>query len=536
MSKVKRFLAILVAAIMTLGMTVSAFAGTAASPDGKFGTSGDTGTITVSGIEKETGDNFKVKYYKVIEAQYQNNGSFSGYNSLYSSIISNPVAENLTIKSGQLNDLADAVASKPADGEMSYNDVSKLYTATVAPGSYLVLVSGTESKSYNPMVVSVSYERKTDGTTGLKEDTLTLVEGTATAKKSGMPEVTKKIVDDTVGVGTTDKGNSAEIGEDVNYEISVKPIPNYNGTYPVLNVVDTLDNGLQYNADLKVYIKDGSTKTELSADKYSSTTPSSQEIKVDFVVGNSYTLNEYAGKEIVITYSAEVENTATLNNIANKNIVTLNYSKDSKTEGNNGTDIDRTNTYTFEIDGANSGTVGIITKTGDRTEDKEGLNGANFALYKTKTDAENDTADTRFKEAKTITIGDVKGQLQFTGLEAGQTYYLRELTAPNGYSVNTHIFEVKIEATYDKTVGSATYGQLTEWIVKVDNNTVAKFTLDNGTFVKSDDYHGVDILNTKISSLPSTGGIGTTIFTIGGCAIMIVAAGLFFATRRKTQK
>ena len=42
--------------------------------------------------------------------------------------------------------------------------------------------------------------------------------------------------------------------------------------------------------------------------------------------------------------------------------------------------------------------------------------------------------------------------------------------------------------------------------------------------------------NTKLSSLPSTGGIGTTIFTIGGCAIMIVAAGLYFASRRKSSK
>ena len=45
-----------------------------------------------------------------------------------------------------------------------------------------------------------------------------------------------------------------------------------------------------------------------------------------------------------------------------------------------------------------------------------------------------------------------------------------------------------------------------------------------------------DIPNTKLAALPSTGGIGTTIFTIGGCAIMIVAAGLFFATRRKAEK
>ena len=45
-----------------------------------------------------------------------------------------------------------------------------------------------------------------------------------------------------------------------------------------------------------------------------------------------------------------------------------------------------------------------------------------------------------------------------------------------------------------------------------------------------------DIANTKLIALPSTGGIGTTIFTIGGCAIMIIAAALFFATRRKAEK
>ena len=99
MSKAKRFLAILVAAIMTLSMAVSVFAGTAASADGKFGTAGDTGTITVSGIESDTGANFKVEYYKVIEAQYNNKGSFSGYNSLYADIIDNSRLENLVISS-----------------------------------------------------------------------------------------------------------------------------------------------------------------------------------------------------------------------------------------------------------------------------------------------------------------------------------------------------------------------------------------------------------------------------------------------------
>ena len=48
--------------------------------------------------------------------------------------------------------------------------------------------------------------------------------------------------------------------------------------------------------------------------------------------------------------------------------------------------------------------------------------------------------------------------------------------------------------------------------------------------------YGKDIVNTKLVALPSTGGIGTTIFTIGGCAIMILAAGLYFMSRRKSVK
>ena len=45
-----------------------------------------------------------------------------------------------------------------------------------------------------------------------------------------------------------------------------------------------------------------------------------------------------------------------------------------------------------------------------------------------------------------------------------------------------------------------------------------------------------EMTDTKLTSLPSTGGIGTTIFTIGGCAIMIAAAALYFVNRRKSEE
>ena len=92
------------------------------------------------------------------------------------------------------------------------------------------------------------------------------------------------------------------------------------------------------------------------------------------------------------------------------------------------------------------------------------------------------------------------GTVKVEGLNEG-TYHFTETKAPAGYSINAEGVDATIEESTEHNVSVAT-----------------------------------SINDTKLSALPSTGGIGTTIFTIGGCAIMIVAAGLFFATRRKTQK
>ena len=252
---------------------------------------------------------------------------------------------------------------------------------------------------------------------------------------------------------------------------------------------------------------------------------------------------------VEITYNATLTSDATLNDNANVNDVTLNYTRDSKTEGNGETDNDKTYTYTFDIDGNATGTTGIINKKGDKTEDKDGLNGATFALYKAEQlNANGSFEGDPYKTTTSETQGDKKGQLHFTGLAAG-TYYLQETAAPNGYSVNTTIFKVVIEASYyqkgetlpkDKEVG-----MLKSWTVKVGEGInatgdalkeVANFTVNNeGTMTRAENG-GMNIQNTSISSLPSTGGIGTTIFTIVGCGIMIAAAGLFFASRRKENR
>ena len=101
------------------------------------------------------------------------------------------------------------------------------------------------------------------------------------------------------------------------------------------------------------------------------------------------------------------------------------------------------------------------------------------------------------------------GTLVLVGLDTGK-YNFKETTAPEGYHIKNDPSGVDASAE----------------LKLEDGKTEAEAILEAST----------ELTNTKLSSLPSTGGIGTTIFTIGGCVIMIAAAGLFFASRKKENK
>ena len=162
-----------------------------------------------------------------------------------------------------------------------------------------------------------------------------------------------------------------------------------------------------------------------------------------------------------------------------------------------------------------------------------------------------------------------------TNVGAGD-YWVKELVAPTGYSLNDQAYKITANWTTATTTVTGTVIDRTYtteqpskdavqvgWIkdrvfYAMDEFTAetaaagnyqaayldsANTTTSTGVTVTINDGEGSGtamlgdaIPNTKLSTLPGTGGIGTTIFTIGGCAIMIAAAALYFVSRKKTEE
>ena len=193
--------------------------------------------------------------------------------------------------------------------------------------------------------------------------------------------------------------------------------------------------------------------------------------------------NSNAGKEVVITYKVKV--TSENDIITNKATADFGSTEINVYQGN----ITLTKTGENDVKLANAG-----FEVRKDSKESVALTFKKLADGVYKYDPKGDLT-----EVFTTTDGTVKVQ----GLDIG-TYYFKEKTAPKGYSVNQDQSKATLAVEGGKAAAVLT----------------AKTSMTD----------------TKLNALPSTGGIGTTIFTIGGCAIMIVAAGLFFATRRKTQK
>ena len=364
-------------------------------------------------------------------------------------------------------------------GEISWNvDKAGIYVVNATSQ----FENGDATKyTYSTMAGYVSFGTY-DTTTGVPTDLV----GTTIKAKSSSIDITKE---------NNENDKVVEVGKVVEYTVKTK-IPYVNEAEPIteFKVTDTI-NGAEYvtNAEGNVVLKvTVGTDTE-------------KEVAVEVKNNNSFTLdltsylkdNAHANQSVVIKYSAKVTGTEVGNTV-------------EWTDGghHSGTATDKL--YT--------GTV-TLTKTG---ENNKVLANADFVLVRKennalkyavadKTNGKAEYTVTSWVEAQanaTTMTTDANGNIVVKGLDDStneMTYEFKETKAPEGYSINETNAKVK-------------------WATEGDGVKPATRT------------GSADMTDTKLNALPSTGGIGTTIFTIAGCAIMVAAAGLFFASRKRTSK
>lgn len=416
------------------------------------------------------------------------------------------------------------------------------------------LTTATASSSTGQITVPAGYYLLKDTTTvtddALSLNILKVVKDVTVNPKADHPTVDKKIGTD---ISTGVAANEASIGDKVPFVIASKvpQMQGYTKYFFVLN--DSMTAGLTYNKD--VAIKIGTTT--LAADAYDVVYDDTANT-MKIVIKNFIQYKSEAGKDIVVTYSATLNEQADLTQAGNKNTVKLTYSNNPNVDYKGDNEPDTTDpvgetpehvTVTYstklqltKVDGADhnvklEGVEFQITGTSIKTAVSKGeyfKQDAAGTYYQLKDGTFTETAPTAETESKYVStsvkyakvtdtteqanmqkvtaIGttDANGVITFEGLGAG-TYYITELKTKSGYNLLTAPITVTITATPSET-GCG-------WTVS-----------SNATF--EENMVKLTVENNKGSVLPITGGIGTTIFyVIGG--LLVCGAAVMAITKKK---
>lgn len=526
MKKLKKIFAVLLTLAMVLGMNMTSFAA-----DHKP-QSTDAAEITVNGVKSGA----TVKAYKIAQGKWNDQG-FIGYEAVEVGGVKIADVSKPTRK--EITDIANAVRHNTGiTGVVLEESASGVYTKNLEVGEYLIVVTENgayDTTIYNPMVASVYYSTEKSGDLNDQiggivsaEDNF-VVDGQNAYAKSENPTIDKKIVEPGSG---NKKGDDTAIGDDINFEITTA-FPAYSEAYTKaeFNIIDTLSAGLTLTEDSVTVVSVGNNVPVKGTDY--TVTVDGQTMTI-FFTSDCILANK--GADVTVRYTAQLNENAGINFDKNTNTVYAEYTNNPTTEGKGRTEEKKTYHYTFGIDAAingrdsevtkevykinENGEVKVIEADKDRVVVTGPLAGAKFELRTKNGDV-----------VRTVTSAQ-DGSLKMTGLDAGE-YVLVETKAPQSYSLDA------TEHTFVITAGYNTDGTLDWYKVTVDGHDStysATYNNEKEPTIKYDEVASIGIKNTKLASLPSTGGIGTTIFTIGGCAIMIIAAALFFASRRKSAK
>ena len=305
-------------------------------------------------------------------------------------------------------------------------------------------------------------------------------------EKNGQPTIEKQVKNGDTW-GTT---NDAKIGDTVEFKITI----HVEAGAQKYKVTDTMEKGLSFNS--------GSIKIDDAALDNNNATLTLKQKEGDptftLTFADSYVAGK-VGETIVVTYTATLNENAVV--AGNKNSATLHYS-------NQHTVNKETTTYTHEFD---------LVKV-DGTTNKL-LDGAEFKLYTAK-DGGEPIKFVAVKGGYRVANGDetgavdtikVNGKVHISGLDK-VNYWLDETHAPAGYNKLTERQEVKLSEGSQNA------------------------TLETGATTWAEGNGGVVVKNNAGTVLPSTGGMGTTLFYVVGGGLMVAAVVLLVTKKRMEHK
>ena len=382
------------------------------------------------------------------------------------------------------------------------------------------------------------------------------VVGDVTVKPKGdKPHVDKKIKEGDQLVDT----NEASIGDKVSY-VATSQVPdmsNYDKYFFIMN--DTMSKGLDFNNDVNITI-DGKTLNKGEDFEVVSTKNGDGTTSIRIVFKDFIKYKEQKDAKIEVSYSATLNKDAEIGTNPNTNKIDLEYSNNPNYnykgenepqpgEPTGKTPEIETETYTTELTVKKTDAKNQILRGAEFTLTGNGVNvvlvteskfveNANGDYWKLKdgtytttapeaaTEDKYDSTTTKYAEQTAITVKgagqaeiDVKGyvdpdtgEITFTGLGAGD-YTLTETVTPNGYNTIAPI----------------------EFKISFDAGT-KKFDSDNEAIkLQGDNTLYTTVINKSGAELPSTGGIGTTIFYVVG-GLLVVGAGIVLVTKKRMGK